>query len=92
MSTTPPPQPQDFWAREIQRIADTLPEGQPRLPGKILSVKFGYNPNSSSIGSVVSLLLWSATFGALAINVIASLLQTQRALPEGEPASHEGEA
>jgi hypothetical protein len=37
---------------------------------KILSVKLGYNPNSSSIGIMVKIFLW----GALAVNILLGLL------------------
>ena len=55
----------------------------PKPPrGKILRVKWGYNPNSSSIGSIVTavpmmLLAGTALFGTAAA-VIASALATQK--------------
>lgn len=36
----------------------------------ILSVKLGYNPNSSSIGMMVKIFLWSA----LALNLLLGML------------------
>lgn len=77
--------PTDLWADKIRSLAaeQDLSEA-PLLKGKILSIKLGYNPNSSSIGSVVSILLWGSAFGAMAINVIAAILARNKALPPGQ--------
>jgi len=42
--------------------------------GRVLSVKFGYNPNSSSVGSVVQVAMWSSIFAGVALNVVAALV------------------
>jgi hypothetical protein len=46
-------------------------------PGRVLRAKLGYNPNSSSVGSVVSVLMWSATFSAAALNALTVLLRAR---------------
>lgn len=71
----------------------------PALEGRILKIKFGYNPNSSSVGSVVNVLFWTATASALAVNLMSALLaaRAQRRLevleadPEGAPEDAAGD-
>lgn len=69
--------PTDAWQREILERAAGLGSVPSHGPGRVLRVKLGYNPNSSSIGSVVSILMWSAAFGAVAMNVFAALIREQ---------------
>jgi len=38
--------------------------------GKVLKIKLGYNPNSSSIGSLITTFLWSSMLGLIAINFL----------------------
>lgn len=45
----------------------------------VLSVKLGFNPNSSSVGSLVSVLFWSATGAAVLANLVAAALLARRA-------------
>ena len=77
--------PNDPWQRAVERLRAEHGES-PTGKGKVLKVKFGYNPNSSSVGSVITILLWTAAFGATALNVTAALLKSRRspALPPGE--------
>ncbi|OGS21923.1 MAG: hypothetical protein A2298_00145 [Gammaproteobacteria bacterium RIFOXYB2_FULL_38_6] len=42
--------------------------------GKILSVKCGYNPNSSSIGANISVFLWSTVSAGLFINTVIPII------------------
>ena len=58
---------------EAARDTDEIPTG------RVLRVKLGYNPNSSSVGSVVTVLFWSATASAAALNLVAALLARRRA-------------
>lgn len=67
----------DPWARRLTALARRH-AGTPPAAGRVLRVKFGYNPNSSSVGSVVSILMWAATAGAVAANVMAALLAERR--------------
>lgn len=46
--------------------------------GKILAVKWGYNPNSSSLGVDVTFLLFGATALAFMTPVIGALLRLRR--------------
>lgn len=62
----------------LQAAAGDTP---PPPEGRVLSVKLGYNPNSSSVGSVVSVLFWSATAAAAALNLTAALLAKRREPP-----------
>lgn len=43
------------------------------MAGKILKVKLGYNPNSSSIGSLFSTFLWVAASGSFLMAAFADL-------------------
>lgn len=38
-------------------------------------VKLGYNPNSSSVGSVLTTLVWGTTLSAVALNIAAALVR-----------------
>ncbi|HWN71445.1 MAG TPA: hypothetical protein VNM90_27590 [Haliangium sp.] len=49
-----------------------------RKPGRILAVKWGLNPNSSSLGVDVTFLLFGATALSLATPVIAALLRWRK--------------
>jgi hypothetical protein len=46
--------------------------------GKILRVKYGYNPNSSSIGTHVSAFVYGAACVALAVNGIAAAIAARK--------------
>lgn len=62
----------DRWMRRLEEAAPASAEpGE----GRVLRLKLGYNPNSSSVGSVVTTLLWSATAGAAALNIAAALIR-----------------
>jgi hypothetical protein len=54
--------------------------------GRILSVRFGYNPNSSSLGVDVSFLLFGMGAITLLTPVVATLLRMARA-PKASPAA-----
>jgi hypothetical protein len=43
------------------------------MAGKILKVKLGYNPNSSSIGSLFSAFLWVAAAGSFIMAAFSEL-------------------
>ena len=49
--------------------------------GRILAIKWGMNPNSSSLGVDVTFLLVGATALAMATPVIGALLRWRRPLP-----------
>lgn len=49
-----------------------------RKKGRILAVKWGLNPNSSSLGVDVTFLLVGATLLSLATPVIGALLRLKR--------------
>ncbi len=40
--------------------------------GRILSIRFGYNPNSSSLGAAVQILTWGAALSAVAVISVAA--------------------
>jgi hypothetical protein len=48
------------------------------VKGKILAVKWGMNPNSSSLGVDVTFLLFGATAVALATPIVAALIKWRR--------------
>jgi hypothetical protein len=58
-----------------------------RRQGRILAVKWGYNPNSSSLGVDVTFLLFGMAAVALLTPLIALLLRARRtpALPPAAP-------
>lgn len=66
---------EDRWLRELTESAAAL-SVDPTSGENVLSVKLGYNPNSSSVGSVITTLLWSATMGAAVVNIAAALIQS----------------
>jgi len=47
--------------------------------GKILAVKWGLNPNSSSLGVDVTFLLFGAAFVSLLTPVVGALVRWRRA-------------
>jgi len=49
-----------------------------RPRGKILAVKWGMNPNSSSLGVDVTFLLFGATAVALATPIVAALIRWRK--------------
>lgn len=82
-----PPEDADRWRRALD---DALGDGA-RAPrrGRVLKAKFGYNPNSSSVGSVVTVLFWSAAAGTAVLNLVGALLEKRRQDP---PEQDPGEA
>jgi hypothetical protein len=60
--------------------------------GKILAIKWGMNPNSSSLGVDVTFLLVGATALAALTPVIGAVLRWRRKLPAPIPASDEAKA
>ena len=58
-----------------------------RRRGRILAIKWGMNPNSSSLGVDVTFLLFGAAALSVATPVIAALLRWRRA----EPAANRGQ-
>ena len=54
--------------------------------GRILAVKWGYNPNSSSLGVDVTFLLFGMATIALLTPIVSLFLRTRRSLPsDGAP-------
>ena len=57
-----------------------------RRRGRILAVKWGYNPNSSSLGVDVTFLLFGMAAVALLTPIISLVLRVRRrSLPAGAP-------
>jgi hypothetical protein len=54
--------------------------------GRILAVKWGYNPNSSSLGVDVTFLLFGAAALSVATPVVAALLRWRRPAAAAAPA------
>ena len=57
----------------------------PRRKGKILAIKWGMNPNSSSLGVDVTFLLVGATALAMVTPVIDALLRWRKPAAAAEP-------
>ena len=53
--------------------------------GRILAVKWGYNPNSSSLGVDVTFLLFGMAAIALLTPIISLFLRARRARPTALP-------
>jgi hypothetical protein len=53
--------------------------------GRILAVKWGYNPNSSSLGVDVTFLLFGMAAIALLTPIVSLFLRARRAKPETLP-------
>ena len=49
-----------------------------RKAGRILRVKFGYNPNSSSLGADIHVLTWGVAFAAAAAVFVSALVRGLR--------------
>ena len=43
----------------------------------MLRVKLGYNPNSSSVGSVVTVLMWTTVFSSVVLNAMAAVVVSE---------------
>ena len=70
----------DPWQAEMARLAKQ--QGGPyRGRGRVLKVKLGFNPNSSSVASVVTIVMWSVTGAAAVLNLFAGLLAKRRPNP-----------
>ena len=59
--------------------------------GRILAIKWGMNPNSSSLGVDVTFLLVGATALAMVTPIVGALLRWRRPLPV-EPTSQSTDA
>jgi hypothetical protein len=53
-----------------------------RRRGRVLAVKWGYNPNSSSLGVDVTFLLFGMAAIALLTPIISLLIRGRRRLPD----------
>lgn len=62
-----------------------------RRRGKILAIKWGMNPNSSSLGVDVTFLLVGATALAMVTPVVGALLRWRKPAPEPAPATPSAE-
>ena len=72
----------------IRRVAG-LPWPRRRPPGRILAVKWGLNPNSSSLGVDVTFLLFGAAALSMATPVLGALLRLRRPAADPHLAAHE---
>lgn len=57
-----------------------------RQKGRILAIKWGMNPNSSSLGVDVTFLLVGATALAMVTPIVGALLRWRRPVPVEPPA------
>lgn len=67
---------------------------KPEEESRVLGVRFGANPNSSSLGVDVTFLLFGAAFASAAALVLGAFLRARRsrATQVGEPSAVEGNA
>ena len=70
------------WRRLPGRLADRLPRTSRRPRGRILAVKWGLNPNSSSLGVDVTFFLFGATALALTTPLLAALIRWKKPATE----------
>lgn len=71
------------------RFIERLPWPRRRRPGRILAVKWGLNPNSSSLGVDVTFLLFGAAALSMATPVLAALLRLRRPAADPHLAAHD---
>ena len=48
--------------------------------GKILKVKYGYNPNSSSLGISVLMMMMGSVLGYVAVSLTSSIVRIRKRL------------
>ncbi|MBI4568913.1 MAG: hypothetical protein HY719_11020 [Planctomycetes bacterium] len=65
-----------------EALAARLSPGAP-FPGRVLRVKFGHNPNSSGIGTVALVFLWSTLITGGMMTVVSSFVLSRFALLGG---------
>lgn len=65
-----------------------LPSWMRRPRGRILAIKWGLNPNSSSLGVDVTFLLFGAAALSMATPVISALLRLRRPAMDPHPGLH----
>jgi hypothetical protein len=68
----------DRWLERLVAAAGPNDASSTDGNGRVLRLKLGFNPNSSSVGSVVTTLLWSASVSVVALNVATALIQRAR--------------
>jgi len=61
----------------MERLREAGAGAEP-LEGRVLRLELGFNPNSSSVGSLVTVLFWSATAATCALNFASAALAKQR--------------
>ena len=82
----PQPPPTEQWQRRLTEMLAAVDElDTTERRGRVLSVKPGFNPNSSSVGSVVSVLFWTATAGSVALTAFDAFLRARRKKQADEP-------
>ena len=64
------------YARAVKRLSDLF---RRRRRGRVLAVKWGYNPNSSSLGVDVTFLLLGMAAIALLTPLVGLILRFRRA-------------
>ncbi len=70
----------DAWLRSL--VAHD--SGDSDVPGQLLRAKIGYNPNSSSVGSVVTVLVWSATTASVVMTLLKARAASAAAQADDE--------
>ncbi len=70
-----------------ERISASLPPVAAGRPprGKVLAVKLGYNPNSSSIGTATSVFLWGMLAGYTLFNLLSAIVLSRVTSEEKPP-------
>ena len=57
----------------------------PAAEGRVLRLQLGYNPNSSSLGTSVVMLLWGMGIATVLLQAAAATLLARAASPAGAP-------
>lgn len=73
----------ESWDKRLRALAEGTSEPS-EGEGRVLKVKLGYNPNSSSVGSMVTMLMWSATAASVTLNLFAALLRSRSNAADGD--------
>lgn len=66
---------------------DVPPEGDALAPSGVLRVQLGYNPNSSSLGTSVVMLLWGMGTAVILLQAVGAVLLAKRAKALNAPQS-----
>ena len=91
---SPPPASPLLPLDDVPALMDALNradlDAPTAFPSGVLRVQLGYNPNSSSLGTSVIMLLWGAGAAALLLQAVGATLLARVAGSPGLPSPPDG--